>query len=252
MGGSTLGEFLVIKVGSTYPSLRSRKGDFEDWILAGMRFGEVQATIVDVRNGASLPAVDGVAGVVITGSHSAVTEHQDWSERTAAWVGQVVQEGTPLLGICYGHQLLAYALGGEVGDNPNGPEFGTVEVDLLGGARDDLLFCGWASPIMVHVSHTQSVLRLPAGAELLASSWLDRNQAFRAGDTAWGVQFHPEFDAHIVSEYLRQSRQPLTGIGQSADHQMAKEDLASARMESKVGPHILKRFAELILARGKS
>jgi GMP synthase (glutamine-hydrolysing) len=242
-----VGEFLIVKVGSTFPSLQSQRGDFEDWIRAGMQLDVHQTLVLDPREGDCLPSADGVGGVVVTGSHSAVTEHQAWNERAATWLLQIVQREIPLLGICYGHQLLAYALGGEVGDNPNGPEYGTVKMDFLDDARHDPLFRDWASPVLVHVSHTQTVLRLPARAVPLASSRLDRHQAFRVGTRAWGVQFHPEFDLDIVSEYVRQSRRVLGTRGQQIDLWMEDGGIPAAQRESTVGPSILRRFAELVL-----
>ena len=61
----------------------------------------------------------------------------------------------------------------------------------------------------VHVSHFQSVLSLPDNATPLASSALDMNQAFVVGKSAWGVQFHPEFDAQIAIKYIHHHREAL-------------------------------------------
>jgi GMP synthase (glutamine-hydrolysing) len=125
--------------------------------------------------------------VVITGSHAMVTGHREWSERTARWLRGAVERGIPTLGICYGHQLLAYALGGEVGDNPNGLEAGAVDVHLNGAVQDDALFAGFPSPITGYVGHHQSVLRLPPGARRLASSAMDANQIFVMGECLGGA-----------------------------------------------------------------
>ena len=68
-----------------------------------------------------------------------VTQHLQWSERIAEWLPEAAERQIPTLGICYGHQLLAYALGGKAGNNPQGPEFGTVDVHLTKKAQNDLL-----------------------------------------------------------------------------------------------------------------
>ena len=91
-----------------------------------------------------------------------VTERQPWSDQAAAWLPGLVERGIPTLGICYGHQLLAHTLGGEVGDNPNGREFGTISVELMAEAADDPLLGGLPTRLPVQVCHTQSALRLPA------------------------------------------------------------------------------------------
>lgn len=76
----------------------------------------------------------------------------------------------PALGICYGHQLLGHALGGTVGNHPDGGEFGTVEVRLLPEAAADPLFAGLPAVFPAQLFHRQSVLYLPSGAQVLASS----------------------------------------------------------------------------------
>jgi GMP synthase (glutamine-hydrolysing) len=235
-----MNKILVIKTGSTFPFLVSKRGDFEQWILSGMQIELKNALIVDVSRGAPLPGFDEISGVIISGSHAMVTEHHDWSERAIKWLIESAKKRIPTLGICYGHQLLAYALGGEVGDNPNGCEFGTVEVNLNENACGDKLFGGFSTPILTHMSHTQSVLRLPDNTRLLASSDMDKNQAFVFENFAWGVQFHPEFDKEIVVEYVNQYREVLLRENKNPDH------IIERAFNTHSGPKILKRFAEIV------
>jgi GMP synthase (glutamine-hydrolysing) len=234
-------QVLVIKVGSTLPKLRTKKGDFEDWILEGMGLDVGRTRVLDVRAGASLPDYRGIAGVVVTGSHDYVTDHRPWSERTAGWLVGLVERDIPVLGICYGHQLLAYALGGRVGDNPNGNEFGTLPIQLTPAAQDDPLLAGFSEPLHVQLSHTQSVLRLPLEARRLASSGMDINQAFVVGERAWGVQFHPEFDAEVVAAYIDADRDILVREGQEPDA------LIAGCTNTPAGRRILERFGALAM-----
>lgn len=233
------GPLLVLKMGSTLPALKSRRGDFEEWIIAGMGLPRHEVRVIDVPAGEALPEADRHSGVVVTGSHSMVTERKDWSERTAGWLRESVLAGVPVLGICYGHQLLAHALGGEVADNPEGREFGTVEVDMEQDAREDELLGCLPRRVRVHVGHTQSVLRLPLGAVRLASNPRDQNQAARFGRAAWGVQFHPEFDSEIVREYITAFEGVLREEGQDV------RSLRSGAGETPHGGTILRRFARL-------
>lgn len=230
----------ILKAGSTIPFLAERKGDFEHWIMKGMGVRNTEVEVVDVAGGFPLPNYDLVSGIVITGSHAMVTEHHDWSEATAEYLRGTVGRSLPVLGICYGHQLLAYALGGEVCDNPNGGEFGTVEVHLNGNAECDRLFSGFANPMKVHVSHAQSVVRLPDGARRLGSSAMDKNQAFTFGDSVWGVQFHPEFDAEIVVAYITAHRDVLLQEAKNPD------ELIRAAEDTPYGAEILKRFVAVV------
>ena len=194
--------FLILETGQPVASMRRHRG-FPHWIrvAAGLRADE--AVVVNVEAGAALPSRAGFAGTIITGSGAMVTDRADWSERSAAWLHAAAHAGMPLFGICYGHQLLAHALGGEVGDHPQGREMGTVDLELHPPAEHDPLFAGLPSPFQAQTTHLQSVLRAPAEATVLARSVHDACQAFRWGDRAWGVQFHPEFSATHMRGYVQ-------------------------------------------------
>ncbi|MBN2431605.1 MAG: glutamine amidotransferase [Acidobacteria bacterium] len=231
---------LIIKTGSTLPELRSTRGDFEDWIRDGLGLPPHQVIVADIRWGAVLPSPVAIDAAVITGSHHMVTERLDWSERTAGWLQNVQKTALPLLGICYGHQLLALAWGGRVADNPGGREYGTVEVQLTPAAGQDPLFMGIPASIRVQASHAQSVLELPPGALRLAGSRRDANQAFRLGPRAWGLQFHPEFDADITRTYIRHHRDELSAEG------MDPQRLEEAVTPTPPAAGLLHRFAALV------
>jgi GMP synthase (glutamine-hydrolysing) len=120
-----------------------------------------------------------------------------------------------------------------------GWELGTVEVELEEPASRDELLGGMTSVLRVHVSHTQSVLRLPQGAVRLARSSRDSNQVFRVGRTSWGVQFHPEFDSEIVQAYIHYCRKKLIAEGQDPDR------LLRDSQDPACGAEILQRFAQV-------
>jgi GMP synthase (glutamine-hydrolysing) len=231
---------LIVKSGRTLPELARRRGDYEDWITAGMGLDPARVEVVHVYQDARLPDPDGYAGVIATGSSAMVSHGEPWSERAAVWLADVAKAGTPLLGICFGHQLLAHGLGGRVDRNPRGREIGTIEVSLNGAARGDPLFGELPQRFQMQSTHVESVLELPAGARRLASSHRDPNQAFAVGERAWGVQFHPEFDADVVRSYLLARRQLLAGEG------FDPEALHSAASDSPHGVALLRRFAALL------
>jgi GMP synthase (glutamine-hydrolysing) len=182
---------VIVKVGSTFEALRAQRGDFEHWIADGLATQVLPVLVVDPRRGDTLPALDAVAGVVVTGSHAMVSHREPWSETTAAWLAQLVARDTPVLGICYGHQLLAHALGGEAGDHPRGAEVGTVTVTLAEAAATDALLGGLPAQFPANVVHWQSALRLPEGAVRLAGNDHEPVQAFRVGADGVGRAVSP-------------------------------------------------------------
>jgi GMP synthase (glutamine-hydrolysing) len=186
-----------------------------------------------------LPPVASFSGIIITGSHDMVTDRHPWSEKTAEWVKQAVESDVPVLGVCYGHQLLAHAMGGVVGDNPKGKAFGTVTVRLNPQGRHDVLFNGMPETFAAHVCHSQRVLKLPDGATLLASSEMDRHHAFVIGRRAWGVQFHPEFGGPILRRYIQRSADDLRTQG------LDVERLLSDIRETPHSEALLRRFQRL-------
>lgn len=200
--------FLIVETGQPVPSMR-RYGGFPHWIRVAAGLSERDAVVVDVEHGAALPNADDFAGVIVTGSGAMVTDRADWSERSAAWLREAAHAGVPIFGICYGHQLLAHALGGEVGPNPRGREMGTFDIDTQAVASDDPLFAAAGPRFLAQTTHLQSVLRLPDGATLLARSELEPHHAFRWGERVWGVQFHPEFSATHMRGYIRARSGPL-------------------------------------------
>jgi GMP synthase (glutamine-hydrolysing) len=233
-------QIVIVKLGSTMAHLAQRCGDFEDLIRKGLGIGADQISVVNPMSGDSLPDPAEMAGVVLTGAHASVNAGEPWSERTAAWLPGLLAAKVPLLGICYGHQLLARAMGGTVSRLVT-PEFGTVAVELTTAAADDPLFAGLPQRLMVQSTHTDFVAELPSTAIRLAGNAADPNQAYAIGDSAWGVQFHPEFDPEVVRTYINEW-QDLIGLG----HPQSLVDSVSETPESRT---ILSRFAELTQSR---
>lgn len=240
------GPVVILKTGEKLPALAQVAGDFEDWICHGMGVPRQQVQVVAVHRGVALPDPGVVGAVVITGSAAMVSDHSEWIERSARWLREVVSEGIPVLGICFGHQLLAYATGGQVGDNSNGIEVGTVSLRLQTAAQTDTLFSTLPHSLAVHASHRQAVSKLPPQAVWLASSALDPHHAFRIGQCAWGVQFHPEFDARITAAYVEFYRCRISGSERSGASLPNQQPY-----ETPYGIEVLRSFAHVVRAYGR-
>lgn len=144
----------IIKAGKTFVDIINEYGDFEDWILKYIDYENIK--IIDIQNNEELPPLKDCLGVIITGSHSMVTQELPWSLRLETFINEIILEKIPFLGICYGHQLLAKSLGAKVDYHPKGIELGTVDISVSKDALNDEIFKYLPSFFDVHVVHAQS------------------------------------------------------------------------------------------------
>ena len=150
---------------------------------------ELDADLVEFHAvSGELPTDTNFDGVVVTGSRASVYYDEEWIDPLVDYVADVHDAGVPLLGVCFGHQVIAAALGGDVATMGE-YEIGYREVELT---TDDPLFDGVGDSFTVFTTHSDTVAELPPGAELLAENDYGVH-AFRLGDSV-GVQFHPEYD----------------------------------------------------------
>lgn len=200
---------LIIQMGEPPAPIAADVGQQSDWFrsaLAPLKLGELLIVRPDLNE--TLPPPSALSAAIVTGSWAMVTDRLDWSERTGEWLRLAVDEQLPLLGVCYGHQLLADALGGTVTDNPQGKEVGLETVSLKPAAAQDALLSELPTEFSAYLTHLQSVVTPPPGAQVLASSALDGCQILRYSPTTLSFQFHPEMDAGVMNACLKNNRQP--------------------------------------------
>ena len=189
----------LLQTGQTFPELSAARGGFDRWFAEGFGASVSAWEVVDAHLGAPLPHPERVSGVVVTGSPMSVYERHAWSEEAAAWLARVIAREVPVLGVCYGHQLIAHALGGRVERAARGREIGGVEVERL---EDDPLFEGLPARFGVWQSHSDEVVLPPPGARVIARNDHSAVQAMAIGDRCRTVQWHPEFDAGVMRHYI--------------------------------------------------
>jgi GMP synthase (glutamine-hydrolysing) len=190
--------------------------------------------VVDVRRpyaGDALPRdLRGHAGMVVLGG-----EMGAYDDAAHPWLNEVkdlcrtaVATGTPVLGICLGHQLLAVALGGEVARGPHGQQIGVLEVGWTPEAYVDPLLAPVAAldDVPAVQWNNDVVSRLPEGAVVLARTGRAELQAVRFGAAAWGVQWHPEAGVDIIRPWAAHDRDDAVERGVDVDAYV--EDVAAA------------------------
>ncbi|MBS3744841.1 MAG: glutamine amidotransferase [Wenzhouxiangellaceae bacterium] len=235
-----LRELIIVKTGQAVPGARGDGRDFEHWFAEGLGPEAFDYRTVRVDRGEVLPPIeslDHAPAVLVTGSPAMVSDRLDWSETTAGWLAGAHAAGLPILGVCYGHQLLAHALGGKVGPNPEGRRMGRTRVEF--SDAQEPLTGAFAPAAAFNVSHVEIVLAPPEGARVIGTAPHDPYHALYFGNKSWGVQFHPEFDHAIMAAYIEARAAPLHAEGQNP------AALIEALDENPNGRPLLARFAEL-------
>lgn len=153
--------------------------------------GEVPSVSVHLPSGEAVPGLGSFSHVIVTGSEASIVRPEPWFEVEAAAVREAVTRGLCVLGSCFGHQMLAWALadGRHVARSPT-PEVGWIEVERT---ADDPLLSGLESRFHVFACHFDEVRDPPPPWRSLARSSGCAVQILRYGDRpVWGLQAHPE------------------------------------------------------------
>jgi GMP synthase-like glutamine amidotransferase len=177
--------------------LRHIAGGYRDMFekLLAPQIPHLQLTWFDVIRG-ELPATsDACDAYVCTGSRYSVYEDRDWIDKLKAFVWRLHEDRKPFVGICFGHQVLAEALGGEVKQAAQGWGVGIREMRITQPEP-------WMQPpkseAKLEYMHADQVQKLPPGSVVLAEAPHCPVAMFRVGDTMLGIEGHPEFPAPYV------------------------------------------------------
>ena len=198
---------------------------------------------VRVFDGHPVPAdMKGAGGLIVMGGPEAVyqLDRYPYLRAEMALIENALKAGRPVLGVCLGSQLLAAALGANVRRAAQ-REIGWYPVRLRSEAKDDCLLRGLPEEFVACHWHGD-VFDLPAGAVALASSELTELQAFRYGQSAWGLLFHAEMTQRIVAALVSEFGEGLKRVGIDGDEILASAPRHLAGMRH-IGETIFSRWA---------
>jgi len=175
-------------------------GNFAKWLLED----QIHFCTVKAFAGEQLP-VDDVDALIVLGGAMGVYDGERYPFLLTVkdLIRQIMSREIPVLGVCLGGQMLADILGARVDSSLKG-EKGIHSVSLRDSAVFDPLFIDIPEKFSTFQWHNDS-FGLPVGADLLASSRVAENQAFRFGRNIYGVQFHPEVDLATVVSWVSSS-----------------------------------------------
>lgn len=184
---------------------RSITGDYAE-MFAALLPG-VELVPYDVIGGQQPGSPTECDGWLATGSRHSVYEDLEWISDTAAFVRTVATAGVPFVGVCFGHQLLAHALGGTVEKAASGWGAGIRRLDVVQTEP-------WMQPVQenchLHFMHQDQVTRAPDGAVVLACADHCEVAMFRVG-AMLGVQAHPEFTVAYAEALLTDRTERIGG-----------------------------------------
>ena len=215
----------ILMTGHAVPELQERAGDYDAMfarLLAGRGFEFETYNVVDEQYPSAPDACD---GWLITGSKHGAYEDHPWIPPLEDFIRAVYASGRPMIGVCFGHQIIAQALGGKVIKYPGGWSVGRTEYDLDG---ETFALNAW---------HQDQVTEVPQGAEVIGKSDFCAHAALVYDDRILTIQPHPEFGPDIVEDLIR-----LRGKGVVPDDLL---EGATARLDA---PTDAARFADRMAA----
>lgn len=198
----------LLLAGAVDEASRHVAGDYPELFGALLGGHDVALVPYDVRSG-HLPASTGECdGWVCSPSRSSVYDDEPWIGELQSLLRHFVEDAAPFVGICFGHQLLAQALGGRVERSPRGWGVGVHEYRVVRPLP-------WhdgepVGTVRLLASHQDQVVDLPDAATTWATSEFCPHAGFTVGETAWTIQTHPEFVPELA-EHLLARRVELIG-----------------------------------------
>jgi len=187
---------VIVSNGPGLKDVVEKFGHSSEWIPNSISDSSINYKILKAYEG-EICNVDNYDAFIITGSKYSVYDDSKWICALKDFINSIILKNKPILGICFGHQILAECLGGKVEQNKLGWELGSYSINLTNEGLKHPLFNNIFDRDIVYESHQDVVSVIPEGSVELAYTE-KANQAFSYNDNIFGVQFHPEFSYDVT------------------------------------------------------
>ncbi len=220
----------ILMTGHAVPEVKDALGDYDAMFARLLDGHGFEFVTYDCEGGVIPASPDECNGWLITGSKHGVYEDHPWIPPLEAFIRDVYAQGVPLVGVCFGHQIIAQALGGKVVKYDGGWSVGRTEYEIEGDTSN------------LNAWHQDQVVELPSEAQVVGSSGFCENAALVYGDKVYTIQPHPEFTSEMIDFLLK-----YRGPGVVPDDILA--DAATKLNDPIQSPAIAERMAQ-VLKRG--
>ena len=167
---------------------------------------EWELSVFEVKDGEFPKDPGAFDGLIVTGSPASVHDEAAWIDRLKVLLAEAYASGQSIFGACFGHQAIAEALGGEVGENPSGWELGTIQAMRISTPP-------WEAhlPKILHMyaAHHEQVLKLPRDAVAIHERKDCRYAGYRIGDRVYSTQYHPEMEHHFIQDLTEEMKEQV-------------------------------------------
>ncbi len=183
----------ILQTGHAPEALIDETGDYDEMFNALLDGNDFTFETFAVVDGKFPQSVNDADGWVITGSRHGAYEKHPWIPPLEDLIHDIIKSGKPMVGVCFGHQVIAQALGGKVEKFKGGWSVGRTDYDLNG------------KTVTLNAWHQDQITQLPEGAKVLGSNHFCQYAMVAYGDNVWTVQAHPEYSNEFLHG-LRKTR----------------------------------------------